>query len=79
MAVCRNRSCAEWRWNSRPETAMWTAVIIVGNPLNERAFQVSLGKRNEEVQAFSPDSAHQSFAVTIRLRRSYRCAEYPNS
>jgi hypothetical protein len=45
VAVGRNRRGRhEWRWNSRPETAMWAAVIIVGNPLNERAFQVSLGK-----------------------------------
>ena len=34
----------------RPETAMWTAVIIMGDPLNESAFQVSLGKRDVEVQ-----------------------------
>jgi hypothetical protein len=49
----------------RPETAMWTAVIIMGDPLNESAFQVSLGKRNAQVQAFSPDSAHQSFATGL--------------
>jgi hypothetical protein len=33
-----------------------------GNPLNERAFQVSLANWDEEVQAFPPDSAHQSFS-----------------
>jgi hypothetical protein len=27
---------------------VWTAVIIVGNPLNERVFQVSLGKWDEK-------------------------------
>jgi hypothetical protein len=39
---------------------MWTAVIVVGNPLKERAFQVSFGKWNEEVQAFSAGGPHQS-------------------
>jgi hypothetical protein len=47
------RSRCGWRWNSRPQTAMWTAVIVVRDPINERAFQVTLGKRDEVIQAFS--------------------------
>jgi hypothetical protein len=80
MSVGRNRwSHREGRWNSRPQTAVWAAVIIVDNPLNQRAFQVSLRKRDLEVQALSPDGAYQSFAITIRLRTSHRRAQHSNS
>ena len=30
---------------------MWAAVIVVRGPLKKRAFQVVLGKRNQEIQA----------------------------
>ena len=65
--------------DSRPETLVWTAVIVVGNPLAQHVFQVIFRKRYEKVQAFSADSPHQSFAEAICLRRSHRCAEHPNS
>ena len=35
------------------------------DPINERAFQVTLGKRDEVIQAFSAGLPHQSFAVFI--------------
>jgi hypothetical protein len=66
MSVGRNWwSHSERRWNSRPQAAVWAAVIIVGNPLNERAFQVRLREWDKEVQALSPDGAYQSFAITV--------------
>ena len=33
LRISRRNLC-EWRWNSGAETAMWAAVIVVGNPLN---------------------------------------------
>jgi hypothetical protein len=58
VAVGRNRwSRSEGCWNSSPRL-LRAAVIIVGNPLNERAFPVSLGKRDVAVQALSPDAAY---------------------
>ena len=29
----RRRNRCEWRWDSRPETFVWMAVIVVRNPL----------------------------------------------
>jgi hypothetical protein len=65
VAVCRSRSRCQRRWDSRSETLVWTAVIVVGNPLNQRAFQVMFGKRYQKVQAFSASAPHQSFAEAI--------------
>lgn len=79
MAVCSGRrSRCQWRWNSRPQLTMWSAMIVVADPTNERAFQVILAKRYEKVQAFSADGPDQSFAVTVRLRRSHGCAQHPD-
>ena len=43
VAVWRSRrSRCGWRWNSWSQTAMWTDVIIVRDPINGRAFQVTV-------------------------------------
>ena len=39
------RSRSERRWNPRPKTAVWTAVIVMGDPLRQRGFQVVFRKR----------------------------------
>jgi hypothetical protein len=41
---------------------MRTAVIVVGNPLKERVFQI-LGKWSQKVQALSAGSPQNSFAI----------------
>ena len=53
------------KWNSRPQTLVWTAVIVVCDPLVKGPLQVLLGKRNDEVKALSPYCAHNSLAITI--------------
>ena len=57
-----------WFWNGQAwsKTAMWTAVIVMGNPLRQNLSQVSFAERNHEVQA------NQSFTIGIGLRCSDR-------
>ena len=54
---------------------MWTAVVIMANPLAQDGSQMLLTKRDHEVQAFSPHRADQPFTVSVRLRCSDRSAK----
>ena len=79
-AIIRNLVAARgrlwnWReryWNTRPKTLVWTAVIVMRDPLKKRAFQVVLGKRDDEVQALTPCRAHNPLAISIPLRGAHR-------
>ena len=59
-------------WQTRSKAAMWTAVIVMGNPLRQNLSQVSFAERNHEVQAFAPHCTDQSFTIGIGLRCSDR-------
>ena len=52
-------------------TADWTL-----RQFREALPGVSPRERDQKIQAFSASSPHQSFAETIRLRTSHRCAEH---
>ena len=65
--------------NSRSGTLVWTAVIVMKNPLPKNASEVSRRERDQKIQAFSAGSPHQSFAETIGLRTSHRRTEHSHA
>jgi len=86
-AIIRNLVAARgrlwnWReryWNTWPRTLVWTAVIVMRDPLQKRAFQVVLRKRDQEVQALSPGRAHHPLAIRISLRGAHRRPKHPSA
>ena len=65
----RLRNRFERQRNARPKALVRAAVIVMRDPLKERAFQVVLGKRNQEVQALLPGRTHNPFAIRIGVCR----------
>jgi len=51
------------------QRAMRPGCVVVPGPFGEDSAQVSFAKRNQIVQAFTPDSSDCSFAKTVRLWR----------
>ena len=67
-----------WRWldwvgNARTETGVNSSVIVMGDPLHQELFEMSLPKRNQEVEAFPSDRPDQSLTDGVCLGRSHRC------
>ena len=57
----------DWVGNARTETGVNSSVIVMGDPLRQELFQMSLPKRDLEVQAFPSDRADQSLADGVGL------------
>jgi hypothetical protein len=63
-----------WRWldwvgNARTETGVNSSVIVMGDPLRQELFQMSLPKRDQEVQAFPSDGPDQPLTGGVGDRR----------
>src|SRR5712692_976762 len=54
---------------------MRSALIIVGDPLFQYPAHMPFVQRNQEIEAFSPHGAHQSFTESVRLRRPIRSTQ----
>jgi hypothetical protein len=53
--------------NTRPETGMWPALVVVGHPLLEDRPQMPFVQNNEPIHTLSTDRADQPLAKRIRL------------
>ena len=67
-----------WRWldwagNARTKTGVNSSVIVMGDPMRQELFQMSLPKRDQEVQAFPSDGPNQPLTGGVCLWRSHRC------
>ena len=60
---------------SWPQGGMWTAMIIMANPLAQDGAQMFLPKWNHEVQTLPPHRSNQSLAIGIGLRCSDWCSQ----
>jgi hypothetical protein len=69
-----------WRlWNTRPEGYMRAAMVRMRYPCCEETSHMVCRQRDNEVQAFAPQSADESLAEGIRLGTPWRCLQYPAS
>ena len=59
--------------NARTKTGVNSSVIVMGDPVRQELFQMSLPKWDQEVQAFPSDRADQSLTDGVCLWRSHRC------
>src|SRR4029453_9964355 len=55
-----------------PQTRVWPAAIVMGDPLPKSRANVLFADRNDEVYAFAADRADHTFAERIRLRSEER-------
>lgn len=55
------------RRDSRSQTHVWAALVVMANPLSQYHSQMPLAEWNQEVQTLAPERSHQPFAVRIRL------------
>jgi hypothetical protein len=62
-----------WVGNARTETGVNSSMIVMGDPVRQELFQMSLPKRDQEVQAFPPDRSDQPLTDGACLWRSHRC------
>ncbi len=53
--------------DSRSQTHVWAALVVMANPLSQYQSQMPLAEWNQEVQTLAPERSHQPFAVRIRL------------
>ena len=51
--------------NPRPQTRMRPAIIVVSNPFQQNPSQMPFARGNHEIQTLSPDSAYQTFTISI--------------
>jgi hypothetical protein len=61
--------------NSGPQTGMWTAPIVVGDPFAKNRSEMSLVDGNQPVQTLLTHRTDQSFAKRVGLRRPRRSLE----
>ena len=61
--------------NPWSEARVRTPAIVVRDPLREDSAEMTLGERNQPVEAFAPNRANHAFAERIRLWRSHRRLE----
>ena len=59
----------------RPQTHMYSAMIVMKYPTVENMLEMSLSQRDEEIQTLSADGSHHTFAWDIRFGRSTRCPQ----
>ena len=67
-----------WRWldwvgNARTKTAVNSSMIVMGDPMRQELIQMSLPKRDQEVQAFPSDRPDQALTDGVCLWRSHWC------
>jgi hypothetical protein len=55
--------------DSRSQSRMWTAAIVMAHVLAKDSLNMAFVERNEKVQALAPDSSDQPFAIRIGDRR----------
>ena len=58
-----------------PRRGMWPFSVVVRHPLGQNVAQVPFVKGNDPVEALAPCGADEPFAVRVRLRRPWRCAQ----
>jgi len=62
-------------WQPWTPRGMWPFGVVVRHPLDESVAQVPFVQGNDPVEALAPCSADEPFAVRVRLRRPWRCAQ----
>src|SRR5262245_34346044 len=65
--------------NPGSQAAMWPAAIVMADPLAKNGAKVSFAHWNYEVQAFATDRPDHAFAEGIRLWRTHRCFQDPQT
>jgi len=57
----------DWVGNARTKTGVNSSVIVVGDPVRQELFQMSLPKRDQEGQAFASDRPDQPLTGGVCL------------
>ena len=71
----RNRLLCGLRY-SWAEAGMRPAAIVMSPPLTKDSAQMPLTHRNHMIQACTPNCAHQTLTISIRLGRLNWCAQH---
>ena len=58
---------------------MWSALIVMRNPLFQDSSHMPLVQRNQEIETFSPHRADEPFTESIGLRRPKRSFQDPHA
>ena len=62
-------------WQSWTPRGMWSFGVVVRHPLGQNVAQLPFVKGNDPVEALAACGADEPFAVHVRLRRAWRCAQ----
>lgn len=73
VAVRRDYSVGQRIRKPRSETAMWSAVVVMADPLPKNGAKMRLGHRNHEVQTLTTDRPDHALAESVRLGNAWRC------
>ena len=77
--VTGRRQDASRRWHTRSETHVHSGAVVIIAELSHDLPQMAFAERDDEIETLTPQRSHQSFAVTICLRRTVGCPKDTDS